>query len=84
MEVLRCSGCGEKKFMSTHAIFHQQSYVEAVERFASEHANCAAFENEGRARRALVWKRLVVIAEGQGKSLAQLRYNVRRARLHVC
>jgi hypothetical protein len=61
MEVLHCRGCGEKQFMSTRAIFHQQEYVEAVERFAVDHARCESYRSEDKARRALVWSRLVKI-----------------------
>ena len=61
MEVLLCRGCGEKQFMSTRAIFHQQEYVESVERFASEHRNCDSFRSQDKARRALVWDRLLRI-----------------------
>ena len=61
MEVLRCTGCGQTKLMSTHAIFHQEQYVQAVERFASEHRNCDSFRSQDKARRALVWDRLLRI-----------------------
>jgi hypothetical protein len=59
--------------MSTRAIFNQQEYVEIVERFAADHANCASYHSQDRARRALVWNRLVHLME-----LAQRRRELAR------
>jgi hypothetical protein len=62
MEVLLCRGCGEKQFMSTRAIFHQQEYVESVERFARRHEHCGL---SGRALHDLIWGRVVSIMQGR-------------------
>ena len=62
MEVLRCTGCGQTKLMSTHAIFHQEQYVQAVERFASQHEHCGL---SGRALHDLIWGRVVSIMQGR-------------------
>jgi len=42
----------QTKLMSTHAIFHQEQYVQAVERFASQHEHCGL---SGRALHDLIW-----------------------------
>jgi hypothetical protein len=62
MEVLRCTGCGQTKLMSTHAIFHQEQYVQAVERFARRHEHCGL---SGRALHDLIWGRVVSIMQGR-------------------
>jgi hypothetical protein len=48
--------------MSTHAIFHQEQYVQAVERFASQHEHCGL---SGRALHDLIWGRVVSIMQGR-------------------
>jgi hypothetical protein len=63
MEVLTCSSCGGTKLMSTHAIFHQEQYVQAVERFAQQHEHCGL---TGRALHDLVWGRVVSIMQARG------------------
>ena len=75
MDVLRCRGCGSTRLMSTRAIFHQQEYVEIVERFATEHAHCESYHSQDRARRALVWNRLVHLMELAQRRRASARLN---------
>jgi len=75
IDVLRCRGCGEARLMSTRAIFDQQEYVEIVERFAAEHARCASYHSQDRARRALVWNRLVHLMERAQQRRASARLN---------
>lgn len=75
MEVLRCDGCGERHYMSTRSIFHQEQYVQTVERFAAEHKDCESYKNQARARRALIWGRLVRLMQSA---------RVRRTRVHFC
>jgi len=72
MEVLRCTGCGATKLMSTHAIFHQEQYVQAVERFAFNHAHCGLSD---RARRELIWGRLVQLMQTAERRREQARVN---------
>ena len=72
MEVLHCKGCGTKKLMSTRAIFHQEQYVQQVEKFAFDHAHCGLSD---KARRELIWGRLVRMMN---------RTQARRTGVHFC
>jgi hypothetical protein len=72
MAVLHCKACDTRHLMSTRAIFDQEQYVQTVERFAYRHAHCGLSD---RARRELIWGRLVKLMDTAQRRRAIARYN---------
>src|SRR5271154_4966866 len=86
MEVLHCKVCGTKQFMSSRAIFDQEQYVQAVERFAKQHLGCDLARElvqqsdfrptaEDKQHRERVWSRLVNLMESAQR---------KRTQIHAC